>query len=156
MFEALRQKVRERHQRIKELEGQLAALRAEVRAYEDAVGLAEAELERIQAPAIPVEARKRRVSVDWVEVLKPFAAPPYRPFDVDEVASVANTLGIMPSRSAIRGQLASLVQKNRAIRVTEGVFKFTDLGASEISNGGFGNEDVQNEHAADSTGEPAA
>lgn len=138
--------------RLAALDEERERLLIELRAFEEALAIVEAEAPRVVVGALSDggEPRRRRSAVNWATVLGTFATPSRPTFGIDDVARAAEAAGYHPSRSAVRGQLATLVTRERATRIEDGVFQLTPLGLSEIAGGQIGDGTDQIDDAATS------
>jgi hypothetical protein len=156
VFESLSVKIEERRRRLGAMAQERMILEAELRAYEDAMAIVStASPSAPLPPALPhVSPARRRMAANWTAALVPFAEPP-RDFSIDDVLQSAAAAGFNPTRGNVRSQMAAFIQRGKAERVSDGVFKLTQSGLVEIGLLGVSDDSLSEESVADPNEESA-
>lgn len=120
----LRRKIEETRTQLQAAEQQIASLRGELRAYEDALAHA-------RQPSEPPEtaASVPTLTGFWPSLVLKLAGQQGE-FSIDDVARELVVLGKKVGRKSIRSRLVALVRRGTIVRVKDGVFRTPLRGVS--------------------------
>jgi hypothetical protein len=126
MTEALSQKLARKRMELSKAENQVELLKAEIRAYEDALQLV-GGLHPPKLPGVrkPRERRKRTISPGWAKILKDLGSQEY---GYDEILKAGAKVGHPIARNVARSQMKLYADAGYVDRISEGLFKTTDDG----------------------------
>jgi hypothetical protein len=145
MRDQILSKIEQRRARLLELERERLVLQGELSAYEDALRYFPSDNpQAVEKPAtptkvtnsnvdrVPVVRRRRRQSSYWKEALRRLSTTPLSTFDIDAIMRGVADLGMTPTRGNVRSQMAAYIDRGLVSRVSDGEFKLTDEGLSQI------------------------
>jgi hypothetical protein len=131
MTEELRAKIAERRTRLADIQNELVILRAELRAYEDALTMVEAR-RQTTAGGSNRRVRTRRPSEDWAAVFSSLSLTHPHGFTIDDILAVAAGQDFATTRGNVRSQAAAYINRELLERLNEGTFRLTEAGTREF------------------------
>ena len=116
----------------------LARARDDLRKAQDEVTHLEGELEGLRAARrtlqeedpqleLPIQGKSRNISSEWSEILCHFLARAPNPLSIDDIMGFIALRGFAINRNAVRSQLHLYMNRGFLERVSDGVYRATDL-----------------------------